>query len=634
MHFGNPTAFWLLALVPALIAFLVWAFRARRRALERFAAPPMADKLAGSVHRVARRWKAVLLVGAVLFAVLALTQPRWGFEWREVKRRGVDIFVLLDVSRSMLTEDVKPNRLGQAKFAVKDLLAKLDGDRVGLIAFAGTAFVQCPLTVDYDAFKLTLDDADPRVIPRGGSTMAVAIGTALKGFDAGEGRDRAIVLISDGADPDEAADANAAAEEAKKQGVRIYSIGVGTIEGDLIPIRVGNNPLEFVKDKEGKVVKSSLNEETLREIAVKTAGIYFRSAAGDFGLDAIYDKGIRQLRREESEARLQKMYFERFQWPLGLAMLLLVIEMFVADRRRNETERRRNAETKKTGANVECRTSNVERRTAATAATLCVLLVAGAGAESASQLYEQGKFEEAFAQYRKMAEREDAKENWPLFYDLGVAAYKAGKGNDAAQAFERALSSPDPSLQQKSHYNLGNVFYRVGQSVEPQNLAGALPIYERSLKSYESALALDPNDADAKHNREVAQKKIEEVKKKLEEQKGPEGESGESGQGQGEQGKQNQGQRQPQPQEQTQEEQKTQQQKPQFSRGPGRDPDQESKLEPPSNPSGAQQQTNNFEQIQAAILLDNLREDERNWNFFPEVQMKDLQDAGEPEKDW
>jgi len=633
MHFGNPTAFWLLALVPALIAFLVWAFRARRRALERFAAPPMADKLAGSVHRVARRWKAVLLVGAVLFAVLALTQPRWGFEWREVKRRGVDIFVLLDVSRSMLTEDVKPNRLGQAKFAVKDLLAKLDGDRVGLIAFAGTAFVQCPLTVDYDAFKLTLDDADPRVIPRGGSTMAVAIGTALKGFDAGEGRDRAIVLISDGADPDEAADANAAAEEAKKQGVRIYSIGVGTIEGDLIPIRVGNNPLEFVKDKEGKVVKSSLNEETLREIAVKTTGIYFRSAAGDFGLDAIYDKGIRQLRREESEARLQKMYFERFQWPLGLAMLLLVIEMFVADRRRNETERRRNAETKKTGANVERRTSNIERRTAATAATLCVLLVAGAGAESASQLYEQGKYEEALEQYKKMAEGEDAKESWPLFYDLGVAAYKAGKGNDAAQAFERALSSPDPSLQQKSHYNLGNVFYRAGQSVEPQNLAGALPIYERSLKSYESALALDPNDADAKHNREVAQKKIEELKKKLEQQQQQQQGQGNSG-GKGDQGKQDegndqQGQHQRPEGEGQQQQQPPQQQPPQPQQAK---PKQEQQPQPiPQTQAG---QTNNFEQIQAAILLDNLREDERNWNFFPEVQMKDLQDAGEPEKDW
>src|ERR1041384_2826097 len=130
MQFGNPTSFWMLATVPPLVLFLVWAFRSRRRALERFAAAPLAGKLTASVNRIARRWKAVMLVGTVLFAALALAQPRWGFEWREVKRKGVDIFVLLDVSKSMLTEDVRPNRLTQAKFGVEDLLAKLQGDRV------------------------------------------------------------------------------------------------------------------------------------------------------------------------------------------------------------------------------------------------------------------------------------------------------------------------------------------------------------------------------------------------------------------------------------------------------------------------------------------------------------------------
>ena len=150
MQFGNPTSFWLLLLVPALAALLVWGFRSRRRALARFAAPSLVERLADSVRPVARRWKAILVVAAVLLVALALAQPRWGFEWREVKRSGVDVAVLLDVSKSMLTEDVRPNRLEQAKFAVQDLLEKLRGDRIGLIAFAGTAFVQCPLTVDYE----------------------------------------------------------------------------------------------------------------------------------------------------------------------------------------------------------------------------------------------------------------------------------------------------------------------------------------------------------------------------------------------------------------------------------------------------------------------------------------------------
>lgn len=332
IQFGNPIAFFLLLLVPVLVLFLVWAFYARRRALERFAAQPLARRLAESVRPVARRWKATLLVMVVLLTALALTEPRWGFEWREVKHRGVDVAVLLDVSKSMLTEDVRPNRLSQAKFAVQDLLGKLHGDRVGLVAFAGTAFVQCPLTVDYEAFRLTLKDADPRIIPRGGTAIGAAIRTALKAFEAGEGRDRAIVLITDGEETE--SDALAAADEAAQAGVKIYAVGVGSTDGELIPVREDGKAMDFVKDKDGKVVKSRLDEETLQQLALKTGGIYVRSAAGDFGMDAIYDKGIATLQRKEHETRLRKRYFERFQWPLGLALALLFVESFVSDRRK------------------------------------------------------------------------------------------------------------------------------------------------------------------------------------------------------------------------------------------------------------------------------------------------------------
>jgi Ca-activated chloride channel homolog len=331
MQFGNPTSFWLLVLAPVLALFLVWSFGARRRALERFASAPLVQRLADSVRPVARRWKAALIVIVVTLAGVALAQPRWGFEWREVKRQGVDIFVLLDVSKSMLTEDVRPNRLTQAKYAVQDLLDELHGDRIGLIAFAGTAFVQCPLTIDYEAFRLTLKDADPRIIPRGGTAIGPAIRTALKAFDAGEGRDHAIVLITDGEQTE--GDALAAADEAAKAGVKIYTIGVGTAEGELIPIREEGKPMEFLKDKDGEVVKSRLDEGTLRELALRTGGIYVRSAAGDFGVDTIYSKGIAQLQRKQYETRLQKQYFERFQWPLGLAFVLLLAESFVTDRK-------------------------------------------------------------------------------------------------------------------------------------------------------------------------------------------------------------------------------------------------------------------------------------------------------------
>jgi Ca-activated chloride channel family protein len=332
MQFGNPTYFWLLGTVPLLVLFLMWAFRSRRKALERFVARPLGEAMAASVNRSARRWKAALLVGAVLFAAIAMAAPRWGWEWRQVKRRGVDVFVLLDVSKSMLAEDLRPNRLTQAKFAVEDLVGKLEGDRVGLIAFAGTAFVQCPLTVDYEAFRLTLRETQTGTIPHGGTAIGLAIQTAARAFDAGEGRDRAIVLITDGEDTE--GDPLAAAEEAASHGIHVYAIGIGTNEGELIPVGRDGGATEFLKDKEGQVVKTRLNEDLLRQIAQKTQGIYVRSGAGDFGIDTIYDKGITQLHREEYAARLQKKYFERFQWPLGIAFALLVVDSFVTDRRR------------------------------------------------------------------------------------------------------------------------------------------------------------------------------------------------------------------------------------------------------------------------------------------------------------
>jgi Ca-activated chloride channel family protein len=332
MQFGNPFGFWLLALVPVLALFFVWAFAARRRALERFVAQPLAQRLTASVLPVARRWKAALVVASVLFVVIALAQPRWGYEWREVKSRGVDVFVLLDVSKSMLAEDVRPNRLTQAKYAVQDLLNNLKGDRIGLVAFAGTAFVQCPLTIDYEAFRLTLKDVEPGIIPRGGTAIGTAIRTALKGFEAGEGRDRAIVLITDGEQTE--GDSVAAAEEAAREGVKIYAIGVGTTEGELIPVRERDKTLTFAKDREGQVVKSRLDEETLKQIALRTGGMYVHSVPGDFGIETIYDKGIAGLQKKEYEARLQKRFFERFQWALGVAVLLLTIEMFLSDRRK------------------------------------------------------------------------------------------------------------------------------------------------------------------------------------------------------------------------------------------------------------------------------------------------------------
>ncbi len=546
MNFGHPTSLWWLAAVPMLVLFLMWAYRARRRALAQFVAEPLADRLTRSVRPVARQWKAVLLVAGILFAVLAWAQPRWGFEWRQVKRKGVDIFVLLDVSRSMLTEDVRPNRLTQAKFAVEDLLTKLQGDRVGLIVFAGTAFVQCPLTVDYDAFRLTLRDAGPKLIPRGGTAIGAALRTALKGFEAGEGRDRAVVLITDGEETE--GEALPAAEELAQAGVRIFTIGVGTVEGELIPLRDDNKTMEFLKDKEGQVVKSRLDEETLKQLALKTQGIYVRSAAGDFGMETVYEKGIAQLKRKDYEEQLQKRYFERFQWPLGIAVVLLALEMFVSDRKR--------------------------------VVILVAVLWLSAGTSHAA-------------------------DKSPVVYNDGVRAYRTNDLPVAARTFEQATASRDRALQERALYNLGNTAYRLGEVDHTK----AEPLWQRAIKDYESAMVLDPKDEDAKFNLTFVAKKLEELKKQQDQQK------------------QDQSQNQQQQKQQAGQDPKQQEQpKPQQSQQQGQSQQpQESKAEPGKDNLGKQQ---------AAAMLDNLREEERNWNFFPEVQMKDLKDRGAPEKDW
>ncbi len=572
MSFGNHNALWLLALVPALVLFLVWAFRARRRALEEFIAPALGVRLTASVNRAARRWKAVLLVAVVLFAALALARPQWGFEWREVKRRGVDVFVVLDVSKSMLAEDVRPNRLTQAKFAVEDLLGKLQGDRVGLIAFAGSVFVQCPLTVDYEAFRMTLRDVSPNSIPRGGTAIGQSLQVALKSFEAGESGDRAIVLITDGEDTED--DPLPAAEAVAKQGVRVYAIGIGTSDGELIPVREQDRPMEFLKDREGQVVKSRLNEEALKQIALKTGGIYVRSAAGDFGIETIYEKGIAQLQRAEHEARLQKRYLERYQWPLGIALALLVIEMFVTERRRILNHRD---------------TEVTERKRSLVVLTLCSLCLCGSISFGAN-------------------------ETWPRIYNDGVTAYRSNDFVAAATAFEQATASADRELQARAFYNAGNAYYRQGEAAEPVGPQAALPAFQKSLKGYESALALAPADEDAKFNRDLVKKKIEELEQQQEQQ----------------QQQKNQQQQDEKKQEQQSPEQKSQPDQQQSEQKPEQQAEQSQQ---PQERSGGQSQTNQLDKTQARALLDNLREDERVWNFFPELQQRAGEDK-EPEKDW
>jgi len=331
MTFGNFHAIHYLWLLPVLVLFYIWANKRRVRAMEAFAHKDLLVHLTPSIDRKKQNMKVFLVLLSVSAIALSLMRPQWGFEWKEVKRSGLDILIAIDTSRSMLAEDVKPNRLERSKLAVKDLIQKLQGDRIGLIAFAGSAFLQCPLTVDYSGFMLSLDDLNVNTLPKGGTSLSHAIKTALDSYEGGKKKYMALVIITDGEDHE--GDAAEWAEKARQQGIKIFTVGIGTREGELIPVTDEAGNRMFLKDRDGNVVKTRLDEKTLQDIALATGGSYVKATATEFGLDLIYEEKLSKMEKREVENKMVRKYYERYQIPLAFALLLLCIEPFIRERK-------------------------------------------------------------------------------------------------------------------------------------------------------------------------------------------------------------------------------------------------------------------------------------------------------------
>ena len=321
---------WLWAVV-ALGVFLCWAYRRKQKLFERFCERGFLGELAASYHAPKEIIKGFLIVLVFVFSVLALMRPQWGFQWQEVKRQGLDIILAMDTSKSMLTDDVKPSRLERSKWAVRDLLKRLSGDRIGLVAFAGRGFMICPLTVDYGGFLMSLDDLSTNIIPVGGTNVGAAIQTAIKGYENVPGKYRAVIIITDGENLE--GDPLAAAQEAKAKGIRIFCVGIGTKEGELIRILNDQGQYEFLKDNNGNFVKSRLNEDLLQKIALATDGIYVRASGAEFGFDVIYER-LAGMEKREIKSTMEKRFHERFQYPLAIAVILLVMETMINTRRK------------------------------------------------------------------------------------------------------------------------------------------------------------------------------------------------------------------------------------------------------------------------------------------------------------
>lgn len=318
---------WLVPL--AALALLASAGR-RRKAMERFAEPPLLARIAGEEQPRGRFAKAVLLLGAMGLILFALAGPRWGSHYQEVTRKGVDIMLLMDVSQSMLVEDVQPNRLERARREALDLLRILQGDRIGLVVFSGAAYLQCPLTLDYGAFELFLSQLQPDLVPVPGTDLGAALNTGLSSFDPKSETDKVVLLITDGEDNEQRG--LEAARRAAAKGVRVFGLGVGETSGGPVPASDGSRG--FKKDRQGKVVLSRLHQDSLSQIASTTGGTYVRSSTGALDLDTLYFRGIKATTKAQTltSAKL-RVYEERFPIFVLAALAFLLIESLIVERK-------------------------------------------------------------------------------------------------------------------------------------------------------------------------------------------------------------------------------------------------------------------------------------------------------------
>ncbi len=317
--------------IPLVVLVLVIAARRKRRALDKLADPELLERLTGRSQRSRLLLKGILLSAAVGLMVLSIAGPRWGSRYQEVRQKGVDIMIAVDVSPSMTVADVAPDRLERARREIMDFLKVVRGDRVGLIAFSGAAFVQCPLTLDYGALQMFLRALEPGLVPVPGTDLGSAIETARSSFDYTSETDRVILLITDGEDNE--AKGLDAARKAVKKDAKIFVFGIGDVSGGPIPEADGGGG--FKKDKDGNLVLSKLDEASLQKIASLTGGTYVQSQAGDLDLDVLYFSGIKARTQAKTlKSGKIKVYEERFAVFLLAAFLLLVVEGLLRERKR------------------------------------------------------------------------------------------------------------------------------------------------------------------------------------------------------------------------------------------------------------------------------------------------------------
>jgi Ca-activated chloride channel family protein len=488
MTFGEPALLWCLLVLPLLAALTIYNDRRRKRRLEQLVAERLLPELTDTVAQSRKMINRLLFLGALASLILAIARPQFGFVEQNFEQHGRDILLAIDTSKSMLSTDYAPNRLARAKLAAQDIVDAMKGDRIGLIAFAGTAQVQAPLTVDYQTVFEAINQLDTKTVERGGTDITSAIHSAELALGKSGGVHRAMVLLTDGEDLEE--DSVAAAKEAASYGIRIFTVGIGTKEGSTIPIDPDRQ--EIIRDRNGQTVRSRLDESRLRQIAEQSGAFYVHLENGS--TSRLIATGLRKLSEGKIEERSMRIPVEHYRWPLAFGLLLLLLSATLSPRRKEAQLRRLPIH----GA----------------AAVTILVLVANARANSGLDRYNQGDFDGALSNFREELKNDP---NSPAAnFNLGDAAYRLQKYDEAFEAYSKAMVSSDPALQEKAYYNAGNSLFLEGNHA--QDLERQLSNYYDARYQYHQALDRNPGDEQAKKNLNLLEERIKDAEKQKEAQ--------------------------------------------------------------------------------------------------------------------
>ncbi|MBN1555562.1 MAG: VWA domain-containing protein [Phycisphaerae bacterium] len=542
---NNPMYFNLLWVVLAVGVLLVVGLVKLARARKRFADAGLWRYLLPNDKPVLHKVRAGLLIATLTMMTLAMADIRWGKQWTELPQRGIDIMFVVDVSRSMLARDARPNRLGRAKQYIRDVMDEMGGDRAGLVVFAGKAKQKVPLTSNYSDLSMALEEIEPQSVPRGGSRVGEAIRVAADCFVDKLPNHKAILVFSDGEDqssyPVEAAKA---AHDNK--GIRVFTVGLGDAkEGARIPVRNVGDATLYLK-YQGKEVWSKMMPDQLQAVALAGGGAFIPAGTKQVNMADVYHGHIAEIPQREFHHARVNQYLPRYQWFAGAALLFLLLETLPAGRQNPKQRerrylwdrihgRRKKAILKSSGEYIPAPNDSPfpgkksTKQTTAVVSTILVLIsvlgsVARADSPRAGELVHQanealaaGQVDEAITTYAQAARQiPDAPR---LKYNQGVAQYRKGQYEQARKLLAESLSEPDATLEAKAKFNLGNCEYAAAlQHVNKKEKDKAIQRLEKAITQYTEALEADDNDTDARANIELAQRLIDQLKQEQKQQ--------------------------------------------------------------------------------------------------------------------